>query len=139
MGHQAAWLACAIPRITGFFIGVIQPSLRRIRAKTVHRRIIRHVLIFIKTFVMEKAQQLTTPLLRHLISAGLVGELRARGVSGGFLLVIKQADTEFVLAAQRGSPRVFRRLDTLAGYLKEQGGRSLVVELDEWDGPGTEA
>jgi hypothetical protein len=83
---------------------------------------------------MEQAQKLTTPLLRHLISTGLVGQLCARGVPGGFLLVMRQGEAELALAAQRGAPRVFRRLDTLAGYAKEQGARTVVVELDGWDG-----
>ena len=78
---------------------------------------------------------MTTPLLRHLVATGLAGQLVARGVPGGFLLVMKNpGGEEFVLAAQRGSNRVFKRLDTLAGFLNELGARCALLELAGWDG-----
>ena len=78
---------------------------------------------------------MTTPLLRHLVATGLAGQLVARGVPGGFFLVMKSpGGEEFVLAAQRGSSRLFKRLDTLAGFLNDLGARSAVIEFGAWDG-----
>jgi hypothetical protein len=101
------------------------------------RSIINDVLIFIQALLMESAQQLTTPVLRHLVATGLAGQLVARGVPGGFMLVMKGRGSESTLAAQRGAPRLFRRLDTLAGFLRDLGVHSATVEFDQWDGPTT--
>jgi hypothetical protein len=83
---------------------------------------------------MKYRQQMTTPFLRQLIEDGLAGQLIARGVAGGFLLVMNTKGTEQVLSAQRGDPRVFRRLDTLAGFLKNLGATAAEIELAAWDG-----
>jgi hypothetical protein len=84
--------------------------------------------------LMEPAQPLTTPVLRHLVLTGLAGQMVARGVAGGFLLVVRNRGSETTLAAQRGAPRLFKRLDTLAGFLKDLGVRSVLIELDGWNG-----
>lgn len=86
---------------------------------------------------MESVEQLTTPVLRHLVATGLAGQMVARGVPGGFMLVMKRRGSESTLAAQRGAPRLFRRLDTLAGFLKDLGVQSATVEFEQWDGPAT--
>lgn len=71
-------------------------------------------------------------MLRQLLHAGKAGELVAKGVPGGFVLAMREGVTEQVLAAQRGGPRKFRRLDTVASYLAGIGGRSFTVELGQW-------
>ena len=53
------------------------------------------------------------------------------------MLVMKGRGSESTLAAQRGAPRLFKRLDTLAGFLRDLGVQSATVEFDQWDGPTT--
>lgn len=60
----------------------------------------------------------------------------ARGVPGGFLLAIRDGLDEQLLEAQRGHVRQFRRLETLAGFLKALGAHEFSVELDQWTQEG---
>ena len=76
---------------------------------------------------------LDTPLLRQLIGAGKAGELVAKGIPGGFVLVMREGIEEQVLEAQRGHPRVFKRLDTIGGYLRQLGAREFTVDLAYWE------
>jgi hypothetical protein len=94
---------------------------------------------FNTTVLMKYRQQMTTPFLRQLVEEGLAGQLIARGVAGGFLLVMSTKGAEQVLSAQRGGPRVFRRLDTLAGFLKNLGANEAEIELGAWDGGGEDS
>ena len=72
-----------------------------------------------------------TPLLRQLLLAGKAGSLVVKGVPGEFVLVMREGLTEQVLAAQRGGPRKFKRLDAVASYLLGVGGLSFAVELEQ--------
>lgn len=76
---------------------------------------------------------LDTPLLRQLVRAGKAGELVARGVPGGFLLAMREGLEEQLLEAQRGHPRKFKRLETVASYLHTLGATQFAVELAQWD------
>ena len=76
---------------------------------------------------------LDTPLLRQLVRTGKAGELVARGVPGGFLLAMREGLDEQLLEAQRGHPRKFRRLETVASYLQSLGATQFAVELAQWD------
>ncbi|MFM1990202.1 MAG: hypothetical protein RJA99_3159 [Pseudomonadota bacterium] len=73
-----------------------------------------------------------TPLLRQLIRSGKSGELVARGVPGGFVLVMREGVTEDLLEAQRGGARKFKHLDALASYLHTLGASEFRVELGPW-------
>ncbi|MGO4395864.1 hypothetical protein AB4Z46_31370 [Variovorax sp. M-6] len=73
-----------------------------------------------------------TPLLRELAATRKVGSLIARGVTGGFILVMRDGDREQTLATQRGGERVFKKLDSLATYLAELGIYRVTVELENW-------
>lgn len=75
---------------------------------------------------------LDTPLLRQLLRAGKAGALVAKGVPGGFVLAMREGLDEQLLEAQRGHARKFKRLEAVASYLKEQGARDFVVELEQW-------
>ena len=74
-----------------------------------------------------------TPTLRHLATLGRAAGLVAKGVPGGFVLVMRSGIQEEVLTAQRGGPRTFRRLETGASYLKDLGIHSFEVDLGSWD------
>ena len=75
-------------------------------------------------------------LLEELVAAGAVRSLTARGVPGGFVLVVRTEGGERVLAAQRGPSRVFRRLDAVARFLRKLGLYSFAVEVSKWDAAG---
>jgi hypothetical protein len=74
-----------------------------------------------------------TPTLKFLVGAGKAGGLVASGTEGGFVLLIREAGSESLLKAQRGGPRLFSRLDTVARYLKDVGISDFAVELSHWD------
>lgn len=73
-----------------------------------------------------------TPILRHLIQAGKANGLAAKGVPGGFILVLREGLEEHVLEAQRGHARKFRRLEAVATYLRKLGAREFTVDLEQW-------
>ena len=73
-----------------------------------------------------------TPLLRQLVRSGKAGSLIAKGVGGGFVLVMREGLDEQLLEAQRGHARKFRRLESVANYLKGLGATTFSVELDRW-------
>ena len=73
-----------------------------------------------------------TPLLRQLVRSGKAGSLIAKGIDGGFVLVMREGLDEQLLEAQRGHARKFRRLESVANYLKGLGATTFSVELDQW-------
>lgn len=73
-----------------------------------------------------------TPLLRQLAHTGKAGRLVAKGVPGGFVVAVGEGFDEQLLRAQRGGPRKFKRLDTVASYLQTVGVRQFEVELAQW-------
>ena len=74
-----------------------------------------------------------TPLLRQFILTKKAGELVAMGVSDGFVLQLREGSIVQTLEAQRGHARKFKRLESVASYLKELGADRFTVELDQWD------
>lgn len=76
-------------------------------------------------------------ILRELIHAGAVHAASARGVPGGFVLVVSLAEgEERVLQLQRGKIRIFSRLDTVASRLRDMGLTRFSVETDVWSPAG---
>ncbi len=73
-----------------------------------------------------------TPLLRQLVRSGKAGSLIAKGIDGGFVLVMREGLDEQLLEAQRGHARKFKRLESVANYLKGLGAATFSVELDQW-------
>lgn len=62
----------------------------------------------------------------------------ARGTASGFVLLLRDGDQELTLEARRGNVRYFKKLDTLAGYLRDIGAQHFEVELGDWgDQPET--
>jgi hypothetical protein len=74
----------------------------------------------------------TTSLLRGLAAAGSISNITARGVPGGFVLVIRVGLNESTLKAYRGKARLFRRLDAAAKYVKDLGLAHFEVEVSGW-------
>ncbi len=59
--------------------------------------------------------------LERLVEAGAVRGANVFGQAGGWGVVIQYGMTERVLAAKRGAVRIFRKFETLAGYLRDLG------------------
>lgn len=60
--------------------------------------------------------------LLNLVETGMVHDAHVIGNSGGWFVAIRHRGVEQILTAQRsGQFRLFRRMDTLASYLKDLG------------------
>ncbi len=71
--------------------------------------------------------------LSRLVAAGSVREASVVGQPGGWGVVIQCGMTERALAAKRGAVRVFRKFETLAGYLKDMGVTRYQVDATGFD------
>jgi hypothetical protein len=60
------------------------------------------------------------------VATGAVRGARIVGRAGGWGIIVSDGRTARTLAARRGAARIFRRFETLVGYLKEIG-------LDRYD------
>jgi hypothetical protein len=85
---------------------------------------------------MIQTNGIDTPVLRQLVRSGKAGQLIARGVPGGFVLVMKEGLESQVLEAQRGHQRTFKRLDAIASYLADLGAGEFTVEIGQWTPEG---
>jgi hypothetical protein len=75
---------------------------------------------------MEKA------VLRELVGAGAVLSATARGVPGGYVLLVNTEVGERLLTRQRGQARVFSRLETVASFLRDIGLNRFAVDTEAW-------
>jgi hypothetical protein len=72
--------------------------------------------------------------LTKLAEAGVVRSAHVVGQDGGWGIVVKYGTTERALAAQRSHQlRIFRKLDTLADYLKGVGIPRFDVDAENYD------
>lgn len=79
---------------------------------------------------MATAEYLDTPKLKTLVEAGAVSYVSARGVPGGFVVVVKVGMTERTIRAQkRTNARVFATMDGIVGYCTAAGIRRIDVDL----------
>lgn len=73
--------------------------------------------------------------LSRLVEANAVNGANIIGQPGGWGVVIKYGMAERALAAKRGSVRIFRKFETLVGYLKGIGVTKYQVDATGFD-PG---
>ena len=71
--------------------------------------------------------------LSRLVEANAVNGANIIGQAGGWGVVIKYGMTERALATRRGTVRVFRKFETLVGYLKEMGVAKYQVDATDYD------
>lgn len=71
--------------------------------------------------------------LARLVEAGAVRGANIIGQKGGWGLVIQYGMTERALAAKRGAVRIFKKLETLVGYLKDMGIAKFQVDATQYD------
>ncbi len=82
---------------------------------------------------MIAAQGIQLAAARELASAGVVREVVAVGVAGGFGLTLRVGMAERTLLTQRGAVRIFRTADAVADLVRtELGLISLRLELSTW-------
>lgn len=70
---------------------------------------------------MDATKTIDHHTLMRLVEAGAVRGATIIGRPGGWCVVVKYGSTERTVAAKRGPVRVWRRFETLAGYLKDMG------------------
>lgn len=75
-------------------------------------------------------------LLQELAAAGAVLSLTAQGIPGGYVLVAQTEGGERLLQTQRGQPRIFSSLDTVAVFSRNIGITRIVVDMNGWDKSG---
>jgi hypothetical protein len=68
-------------------------------------------------------------VVRKLVAAGMDVRFIAQEVEGGYTLRIETRTEARLLTAQRGHPRVFKKLDAVASTVKDIGGYSFSVVL----------
>ena len=71
--------------------------------------------------------------LERLVEAGAVRGASVIGQPGGWGVVVQYGMTERALAAKRGAVRIFRKFETLAGYLKDIGIVKYQVDASQYD------
>ena len=71
--------------------------------------------------------------LEHLVEAGAVRGANIVGQPGGWGVVVQYGMTERALAAKRGAVRIFRKFETLVGYLKDIGIVKYQVDASQYD------
>ena len=71
--------------------------------------------------------------LSRLVEAGAVRGANVIGLPGGWGIVIQYGMTERALAAKRGAVRIFRKFETLVGYLREIGVTRYQVDATQFD------
>lgn len=71
--------------------------------------------------------------LEHLVQAGAVRAASVVAQSGGWGVVVSYGTAVRALAAKRGAVRIFRKFETLAGYLKDIGIAQFQVDVRQYD------
>jgi hypothetical protein len=71
--------------------------------------------------------------LLRLVDAGTAVRADVVGHAGGWGVVINHGQGHQTLAARRGHPRLFRRFETLTGYLKDIGITAFHVDAAAFD------
>ena len=71
--------------------------------------------------------------LARLVEAGAVRGTHVIGQPGGWGVVVQYGVTERALAAKRGAMRIFRKFETLAGYLAGIGILHYEVDASQYD------
>jgi len=83
---------------------------------------------------MMNKQHINHNALTHLIEAGAVSVVIVKAVGDTWALTVKVGDTlKIVMAKNSGKPRVWRKLDTLAKYLKDLGVETFHTDVSKYD------
>ena len=80
-----------------------------------------------------RAKTIDHDTLQRLIDAGAPVRADVVGQAGGWGVVINYGRARQILAVRRGHARLFRRFETLAGYLRDMGITAFHVNAAEFD------
>jgi len=81
-----------------------------------------------------KKHQINHNALTHLIEANAVSVVIVKAVGDTWALTVQVGDTlKIVMAKNSGKPRVWRKLDTLAKYLKDLGIQKFYTDVSKYD------
>lgn len=81
-----------------------------------------------------KKNQINHNALTHLIEAEAVTVIIVKAIGDTWTLTVQVGDTlKIVMAKNSGKPRVWRKLDTLAKYLKNLGITTFHTDVSEYD------
>ncbi len=81
-----------------------------------------------------KKHQINHNALTHLIEANAVSVVIVKAVGDTWALTVQVGDTlKIVMAKNSGKPRVWRKLDTLAKYLKDLGIEKFHTDVSKYD------
>jgi hypothetical protein len=80
-----------------------------------------------------RAETIDHATLEHLVQAGAVQAASVVAMSGGWGVVVSYGTASRALAAKRGAVRIFRKFETLAGYLKGIGIAQFQVDARQYD------
>lgn len=90
-------------------------------------------MIRIKGRIMKK-NKINHNALTHLIEAGAVSVVIAKAIGDTWTLNVQVGDMlKVVMAKNSGKPRVWRKLDTLAKYLKDLGAEKFQTDVTQYD------
>lgn len=80
-----------------------------------------------------RAKTIDHDTLQRLVDAGAPLRADVIGEAGGWGVIINYGQAHQTLAVRRGHARLFRRFETLAGYLKDMGISAFHVNAAEFD------
>ena len=69
------------------------------------------------------------PTFKYLVQSSKVSAIAIKSTTDGFVVFLQEGDREEALETRRGHTRVFKKLDTLASYLRESGVTEATLKL----------
>lgn len=80
-----------------------------------------------------RAPLMQEAVLRQLQQAGLISDVVAKGVAGGYVLQFRMGDAVATLASSRGGARVFASLETVVALLRRLGRARFEVDASQFE------
>lgn len=83
--------------------------------------------------MIETLAAIAPNVLREMVAAGSVGQVRAVSAGlGNLVVVLRAGPTDRVVGATRGGPRYFKSVDGVISTLQDYGINKLEVDASGW-------
>lgn len=83
--------------------------------------------------MIETLSAIAPKVLREMVAAGSIGNVRAvSGGVGGLVVLLKAGPTDRIVGAARGGPRYFKSVDGVISTLQDYGINKLEVDASGW-------